>query len=59
VTAARCYAQIGDKEEALTLLEACSRRRCSDFVSINVEPDFDVLRSDPRFQELVRQVGLD
>ena len=59
VTAARCYAQIGDKEEALTLLEACSRRRCSDFVSINVEPDFDVLRSDRRFQELVRQVGLD
>jgi TolB-like protein/DNA-binding winged helix-turn-helix (wHTH) protein/Tfp pilus assembly protein PilF len=58
VTSARCYAQIGEKEEAISLLEACSQRRCSDLVSINVEPDFDVLRTDPRFQRLVRQVGL-
>jgi TolB-like protein/DNA-binding winged helix-turn-helix (wHTH) protein/tetratricopeptide (TPR) repeat protein len=59
VTAARCYAQVGDQEQALELLQACSRRRCSDLVSLNVEPDFDVLRTDPRFQELVHQVGLD
>ncbi len=58
VTAARGYAQSGDKDEAIGLLEACSHRRCSDFVSLNVEPDFDELRTDPRFQKLIRQMGL-
>jgi TolB-like protein/DNA-binding winged helix-turn-helix (wHTH) protein len=57
-TAARCYAQIDEKGEALTLLEECVRRRCSDVVSLNVEPDFDGLRDDPRFEQLQRQVGL-
>jgi TolB-like protein/DNA-binding winged helix-turn-helix (wHTH) protein len=57
-TAARCYAQIEERGEALTLLEACARRRCTDIVSLNVEPDFDGLRDDPRFQQLVRQIGL-
>jgi hypothetical protein len=36
-TAARCYAQIGEKEEALALLEGCASRRCSNLVSLNVE----------------------
>ena len=58
VAAARYYAQSGDKEEAIALLETCSQRRCSDLVSLNVEPDFDGLRTDPRFRELIRQIGL-
>jgi TolB-like protein/DNA-binding winged helix-turn-helix (wHTH) protein len=57
-TAARCFAQIDDKNEALTLLETCARRRCSDIVSLNVEPDFDGLRDEARFQQLLRQIGL-
>jgi TolB-like protein/DNA-binding winged helix-turn-helix (wHTH) protein len=57
-TAARCYAQSGDRDEAIALLEACARRRCTNLVSLNVEPDFDGLRDDPRFQELLRQIGL-
>ena len=59
VTAARCYAQVGDQEEALALLEACSLRRCSSLVNVMVEPDFDVLRSQPRFQRLVHTVDPD
>ncbi len=59
VTAARCYAQIGDQEQALALLEACSLRRCSALVNVMVEPDFDVLRSQPRFQQLVHNVDPD
>jgi TolB-like protein/DNA-binding winged helix-turn-helix (wHTH) protein len=57
-TAARCYAQIDEKTEAFTLLETCARNRCSDIVSLNVEPDFDGLRDDPRFQQLLHQIGL-
>jgi TolB-like protein/DNA-binding winged helix-turn-helix (wHTH) protein/Tfp pilus assembly protein PilF len=58
VTAARYYAQSGDTDESIALLEACARRRCSDLVSLNVEPDFDELRTDPRFQKLIRLIGL-
>ena len=58
VAAARCYAQIGQRDEALALLEACSERRCSSLVNLNVEPDFDVLRSEPRFQRLLRKIGV-
>ena len=57
VAAARCFAQIGRKEDALALLEACSARRCSSLVSVAVEPDFDLLRAEPRFQRLLREVG--
>jgi TolB-like protein/DNA-binding winged helix-turn-helix (wHTH) protein/Tfp pilus assembly protein PilF len=56
-TAARCYAQMDESETAIGLLEDCSRRRCSDLVSLNVEPDFDGLRDDPRFQALAKKVG--
>ncbi len=57
VAAARCYAQTGQKEKALALLEACAARRCSSLVSLPVEPDFDVLRAEPRFQRLLREVS--
>ena len=56
-TAARCFAQIGEGDAAIAQLETCARRRCSDLVSLNVEPDFDSLRGDPRFQALVSKVG--
>jgi len=56
-TAARCYAQMDERDTAIELLEDCSRRRCSDLVSLNVEPDFDGLRDDPRFQALAKTVG--
>jgi TolB-like protein/DNA-binding winged helix-turn-helix (wHTH) protein/Tfp pilus assembly protein PilF len=57
-TAARGYAQIGEADEAIALLEACAERRCSNVVSLNVEPDFDMIRSDPRFQKLVRLIRI-
>ena len=56
--AARCYAQVGETDEALALLEACAERRCTNVVSLDVEPDFDMLRSNPRFQKLVRLIRL-
>ena len=59
VIAARCYAQSGDTGQALALLEACSLRRCSTLLNTMVEPDFDVLRAEPRFQQLLRKVDPD
>jgi TolB-like protein/DNA-binding winged helix-turn-helix (wHTH) protein len=58
VEAARCYVAIGDKETALSLLEDCHQRRCSSMVTLKAEPDFDNLRSDARFQDLVNRIGL-
>jgi hypothetical protein len=58
IEAARCYAQLGRKEEALALLEDCYGRRCSSIVTLKAEPDFEVLREEARFQNLVRRVGL-
>lgn len=57
VVAARSYAQAGDAEKALALLESCSEQRCSSLVSIRVEPDFDTLRGEPRFQTLLHRIG--
>jgi TolB-like protein/DNA-binding winged helix-turn-helix (wHTH) protein len=58
VEAARCFAQIGEKEQALSLLEDCYQRRCSSIVTLKAEPDFDVLRSEVRYQDLERRLGL-
>jgi len=58
IQAARCYAQVAQKKEAIALLESCLQRRCSSMVTLKAEPDFDVLRDDVRFQKLVQQVGL-
>ena len=45
-------------EKALALLEVCYERRCSSLATIKVEPDFDVLQREARFQDLVRRLGL-
>ena len=58
VEAARCFAQIGEKEQALSLLEDCYQRRCSSIVTLKAEPDFDVLRTEARYQDLERRLGL-
>jgi len=58
VTAARCYAQAGQKEKALTVLETCRERGCFSLATLKTEPDFDVLREEPRFQKLLEGAGL-
>jgi hypothetical protein len=58
VTAARCWAHLGDTERALVLLETCAAKKCPMLVTIGVEPDFDGLRQQPRFQALVKKLGL-
>jgi len=55
---ATIYVGLGEKERALTLLEDGYEQRAEGLVWLKVDPVFDSLRSDPRFQDLLRRVGL-
>jgi len=49
---------LGDKDQAFAWLERAYEERSRWFVQCKVEPLLDPLRSDPRFQNLLRRVGL-
>ena len=51
-------AGIGDKAAALESLEKAFRERDPQLQYLNVEPHFDSLRGEARFQAIVAQVGL-
>lgn len=54
---ARIYAVLRDNDQALNWLARAAEQR-DDFAShITVDPEFDALRSDPRFQQLLRRIG--
>lgn len=52
------YAGLGERDEALTILERALVKRDTGLVIIKVDPAFDPLRSDPRFQRVLNRVGL-
>jgi len=53
------YVSLGDKEQALALLERAYAEREFWLCELKVNPDWDPLRSDPRFRRLLRQVNLE
>jgi predicted Zn-dependent protease len=53
---AMIYAALGDKNQAMVWLEKGYEERFNPGVLLR--PGFDPLRSDPRFQELIRRIGL-
>jgi len=55
---AKVYAGLGDRERAFEWLEKGFRRRSIFLRWLKSASEFDVLRSDPRFTDLVRRVGL-
>jgi serine/threonine-protein kinase len=55
---AAALAAVGDVEAAITWLQAAYRQRHPALVELNAEPGYVRLRRDPRFQDLVRRVGL-
>ena len=59
--AGQLYAAVGDRETTLELLEQAARERAGarNLLSIKVNPLYNFLRDDPRFRDLMRQVGLD
>ncbi len=50
-------AMIGETEEAMTWLERAYEERDPLLLLANVEPLLDPLRSDPRFEDLLRRIG--
>ena len=50
------YAGLRETDRALTALEQAYQLRDPDMVGLKVDPAFDSLHSDPRFQELIRRV---
>lgn len=52
------YAGLGMKEEALVWLEQAYQQHSQMMVSLKVDPRFDSMRPDPRFQALMRRIGL-
>jgi tetratricopeptide (TPR) repeat protein len=55
---ARRYARLGDRERAMAALEAAYTQRHHLMVFLKIERVFDSLRSDARFQDLVRRVNI-
>lgn len=55
---ARWYAMLDKKPEALNWLEKALEERSSNIPRINNNPDFDNLRLEPRFQEIIKEVRL-
>ena len=57
---ARIYLALGDKDKAFEYLEKSYEDRSIEtgFGTINVDPEFDSLRSDPRYNDLLRRMNL-
>jgi tetratricopeptide (TPR) repeat protein len=55
---AEIYVALGEKEAAFKSLDQAYDERSIDLVLAKVDPRLDPLRDDPRFQELVKKVGI-
>ena len=51
------YFALNERDRGFEWLAKAVRDRCFELVQIQVDPRFDSLRSDPRFQPLVSQLG--
>jgi TolB-like protein/DNA-binding winged helix-turn-helix (wHTH) protein/Tfp pilus assembly protein PilF len=52
------YVGMGMKDEALSCLEEAYAAHSIGLASLKVSPAYDPLRSDPRFQDVLRRMGL-
>jgi serine/threonine-protein kinase len=51
------YMHAGEKEPALAWLETAFQERVQDMIYLKVQPIWDPLRADPRFQDLIRRMN--
>jgi tetratricopeptide (TPR) repeat protein len=53
------YVGLGDQENALKYLQkSIETRECVSFPQLRLDPIFDAIRTDPRFQEIIRKMNL-
>ncbi len=51
------YAELGEADAAFDWLEKAYERRSLPLTWVQVNPASDPLRSDPRFDDLLRRIG--
>jgi eukaryotic-like serine/threonine-protein kinase len=49
---------LGENDRAIEYLEKAYEEHCHWLIYLHIDPSMDALRDDPRFQELLRRVGL-
>ncbi len=52
------YAGLGEKDQAFAWLDKAYEQRAFQLQWIKIEPRWDSLRSDPRFEDLLHRIGL-
>ena len=52
------YAGLGEKDQAFVWLDKAYEQRVFLMHNIKLDPRWDSLRSDPRFEDLIRRIGL-
>ena len=52
------YAAVGDRERAFASLERAYQARSGGLIYLHIDPGYEPLKGDPRFQELVARIGL-
>jgi len=52
------YDGLGDKDQTFAWLDKAYHDRAFFLIWLKVEPRFDSLRDDARFQDLLRRIGL-
>jgi len=55
---AQLYTRLGDRDSAFSWLERAYKERSSWLNFVNTDPVYDSLRSDPRYADLLRRIGL-
>jgi TolB-like protein/Tfp pilus assembly protein PilF len=54
---ATLYTYAEEKDRALDWLEIAFQERMQDLIYLNVQPKWDLLRDDPRFQDLIKRMN--
>jgi len=58
VRIARLYAALGETDHAFEWLQTAYDTRSDHLLHLNISPYYDNLRADPRFQALLKKIGL-
>ena len=54
---AQAYTGMNDKTQAIAWLDKAYAQHSNELTGLKVDPQFDALRGEPRFQDLLHRVG--